>query len=169
MGTQVERMRELVPFFVEGEGDNDVVNEALVVRGKSGGGLSRENEGVGVRKTVEIQVREWDHSEGWFSNRTVLVEDTVTRPASVGADAGEATPSSRNGQKASKQQQKRSAKKKPTGASGGAQVRSLTPPGSAERYAGYSFETRSPEPHSLPKPTHLLNDGDSIRRQLPLV
>mmetsp|Transcript_11851 Transcript_11851/g.31873 ORF Transcript_11851/g.31873 Transcript_11851/m.31873 type:complete len:174 (+) Transcript_11851:52-573(+) len=173
MGTQVERMRELVPFFVRGADESDVVNEALIVAAAADGRPVAAAAGAAAgagRKTVEIEVREWDHEEGWFAHRTVLVEDTVSDQRTAGeeeeaaasrgtrtAEAKGAAP--RPGSSAKQQRKSNGRKKSPVG--------SVTV-GLTERFAGTSFETKSPAPSQLPIPTHLTSEEDSVRRQLAM-
>eukprot|EP00186_Timspurckia_oligopyrenoides_P005355 CAMPEP_0182452250 /NCGR_PEP_ID=MMETSP1172-20130603/44150_1 /TAXON_ID=708627 /ORGANISM="Timspurckia oligopyrenoides, Strain CCMP3278" /LENGTH=171 /DNA_ID=CAMNT_0024650073 /DNA_START=21 /DNA_END=536 /DNA_ORIENTATION=+ len=171
MGTQVvstsaavDKIRELVPFF-DGDSDTEEMNVKLTTVVEKASEKANKVKKDDARM-VELQVREWDHKEGWFALRTVVVEDNSeyykddlkTAHGSVNSKGTETSSTKK------KATQKRKTPMK--GAGSPKMVQTPTP----SRFAGHSFDV-SPSPSSLPMPTHLEFEHKSrpqIRKQLIL-
>mmetsp|Transcript_10052 Transcript_10052/g.17216 ORF Transcript_10052/g.17216 Transcript_10052/m.17216 type:complete len:238 (-) Transcript_10052:111-824(-) len=79
--TSIHEIRQLVPFFLPGE--EQTINEQMVIPSNayasSGANASVKANGANASatspRTIEVQVREWDHKEGYFNYKTHIVRD----------------------------------------------------------------------------------------------
>ncbi|KAA8491665.1 hypothetical protein FVE85_9712 [Porphyridium purpureum] len=128
--------------------DMDETRWKLQSRRGAGAGADVEDDEQaedGEEKWVRVEVRDWDHAEGYFKVRTHLVKDLQV-PSSSASE----TPSS---SRTSKKKNKGSAQSKSAERSKGS-------------YAGTSFEFQSPAPSELPLPTHLCEAGGNKQRTM---